>query len=249
MMNNLEPLSPEALLARHCYCKEVRIWHLMRSQFSSFGYGYISPIYDGGQDDKGRVFKPVWETLARYIINVGASIPTFIRAQFHVPPPDRYPSVDDHMTQEAIWIFQQVNRELEEFIRESLQWELWGVQAEFALQGPADSSYSRRQVEISVLLDPVTRISPLLRYCLASRFGHRCIANCFKLQAMNQFSQCPDQYMAVWREWLPAELVAAEQQRRIAFQRELIRDAWTTTFRLDGGAGACNWAEYRPHCK
>jgi len=76
---------------------------------------------------------------------------------------------------------------------------------------------SKQELDTRILQNPVSPVSPLFRYCLARQYGYSRVADLLTAQAMGQFYEYADQYVVVWRKWLPANMVMYNLENTTAF--------------------------------
>lgn len=186
------------------------ILSMMQYQKRQNGKEYESyrpcPWWDGGwcQIRNRRVWrKPVWPSLARFMMEHALSPETYVHVIFASLGPHEHPPKPNQLGGESYYRrYQRIvaSGQLEDDIR--LQFEIQKNLVRKVTVGNMDLYKTRKGVQIGVLCSPEP-IHPLVRYCLAVREGFEDLAERFFPRAAVQYMEAPDVYDKVWKEWIP----------------------------------------------
>jgi hypothetical protein len=213
-------LPPSELLARYAQLTraayvEVRR-DLLRRQNAADWRTYGSrpiPAWDGGADNYGRQYQPVWPKLAQFLLEHGCGTEEFLRAQvcgYTLPPPQQLATP---RALERYRVFQQEHRQCLRamLLAEAHQFEVClASDKHFARPGDLPDLWAHCLVRPS-------SISPLFRVCLAATEPTlRGLVNRFLELAVMQYLEDPLGYQAEWKQILPPGFVDYVQSLRAA---------------------------------
>lgn len=200
-----ELLRVTAEKCRDAYIVHRQAWestHNAKKQAQSYKPGVK---WDGGTDpEDGRVYKPVWDSLAKFVLKHRLDPYEMMATRFkiaaavrHAPFPnqiacDRY--LESYRGDQPICSTSTLkSTKLSEF-------EFCAVEMLMTAEGYGGS---KRDLWLTVLLNPKIALSALSRYCIAANAGIGEVLEAVYGDAAAQYMLCPDQYDQAWFDVLP----------------------------------------------
>jgi hypothetical protein len=196
-----------------------RIYILLRVDLTGSPFK-PGPSWDGGTTAFGRRYKPVWPSIAEFMLRNGAEPLSYLRAQFWHADPEKPPRASQLKSQFGLDLYERYRVNVADATRNNFARELNAIRAEMLpLQDALRWDHSRA-LRCALSNERSVSASPLTRYCLAMEYGHYDIAESFYDRALLQYAFQKQVYDAV----LPAGTIP---QRLCTEAESMIRSMLT----------------------
>lgn len=188
-------------------CREAYVFERLsyESQTTGLTTYKSSPKWDGGEDSRGRVHKPVWPKMATFMLKHSLDPYRCIRYLFAARKNHLHPVLPNQIA---------LPKHLPEFQGEMdvLKREIWNAfkfqKALFETKmgvSPLVGTVSTKQLWTLLLLNETLELSPLFRYCLAEDEGLKDVAKRYFHRALFQYILMPEEYDSCWEKWIPED--------------------------------------------
>lgn len=173
--------------------------------------------FDGGQDSRGAIHRPVWPRIAKFAEQYGADPLILVRAVFAYRSDRQIPPANLFVSQAALESYRQyqaeravdVAYEFKSFKTQArrLKWEL-----EQTIAAPLEVIWRL------VIVDPALSYGPLYRFALASEMNEVDLAIRYRHSALMEYINSPDEFDKVMGDYLPAGFKADGRRLREKFK-------------------------------
>lgn len=173
-------------------------------EFNNSGVSSYSPgKWDGGKDSRGYVRKPIWPTIARFMLANGLDPQVCIAMLFTRNRGRRAPLYPNAIaTSTNLAVFEEATRNTAEEIRYKLLTESQVCRLEIAEAAELEGSRGPDLWQ-QVLLDDGLEFSPLFRFCVAVSEGIESVARDYLEEAIIQYLSNESAYNSEWGGWVP----------------------------------------------
>lgn len=208
-------------------CRDAYILHRTASDVTAWHGGKYkpSPCFDGGVAKSGKRYKPIWPTLARFMIKHRLCPYVAIQALFAKSAETGRAPYPTHVVSPALLkLYRNAQREHEASVKASLLSNMGHARSR-VMVWQTQSGLDRKAATVRVILDGDGVLSDLFCYCLARSEGLDKLAERYEVPALIQFLSAEEAYLEHWDKWLPEDFV--ELARRVSTKDLVYADGVT----------------------
>lgn len=164
------------------------------------------PTWDGGTSSFGKRHQPVWPKIAKFCLEHGINHEILIREFFEDRLGGYTPRPTDLMTNEALAVYARAHVLQREDVFVTYKSEQVEARRRYLFTKMMNVGMSDEDAWKTVILAPLSNLSPLFSYCLACSIGALGIAAMYRERAFWQYIASPRLYDEAMGSAIPHDL-------------------------------------------
>lgn len=188
---------------RSAYIRERESYeHMVRGRPAKFHPG---PRWDGGKFRDGKTYKAIWPDMAKFMLRNNLDPESCIRYRFMMQSSNILRPVYPNQIANRRYLqdYVDLSKQEQQDIASRFEFEKSFGRSRIVLEQHLKTT-TMQESTFKILVDETLPLSALFRYSLARSMKMFDVCRRYRLAAIAQYLEAPDEYDEIWREWLPA---------------------------------------------